>query len=72
MQLNKALTFDSLKDILPYLDKLGISHIYASPIFSARQGSMHGYDITDPNLINSELGGQVALEKLSKEASATG
>jgi (1->4)-alpha-D-glucan 1-alpha-D-glucosylmutase len=49
---------------VPYLDRLGISHIYASPIFTARSGSTHGYDITDANAVNPELGGRNGLARL--------
>ncbi|MFZ2956681.1 MAG: malto-oligosyltrehalose synthase [Candidatus Ozemobacteraceae bacterium] len=57
IQLQPAFPFRALEEILPYLSELGISHIYASPIFQARKGSTHGYDVTDPNRINPELGG---------------
>lgn len=72
VQLNKTFGFQDLKNILPYLSKLGISHIYASPIFQAKKDSAHGYDITDPNTISQELGGKTAFQELIKEASAFG
>lgn len=50
--------------LVPALAQLGISHIYASPLLAARPGSPHGYDVVDPNRINSELGGEKALEQL--------
>ncbi len=43
--------------LLPYLGALGITHVYASPLLKARPGSEHGYDITDYNEINPEIGG---------------
>lgn len=43
--------------LVPYLASLGISHIYASPLLKARPGSEHGYDITDYNALNPEIGG---------------
>lgn len=49
---------------MEYLHALGISHVYASPIFAARRGSTHGYDVTDPNEINPELGSVKQLEDL--------
>ncbi|MFZ2957138.1 MAG: malto-oligosyltrehalose synthase [Candidatus Ozemobacteraceae bacterium] len=58
IQLQPAFAFPALQEILPYLSELGISHIYASPIFQARKGSKHGYDVVDSNRINTELGGQ--------------
>ncbi|MBF0502083.1 MAG: malto-oligosyltrehalose synthase [Candidatus Riflebacteria bacterium] len=57
IQLQAAFPFPALQEILPYLSELGISHIYASPIFQARAGSTHGYDVVDSNRINAELGG---------------
>ena len=53
---------------MPYLSDLGVSHIYASPIFRARPGSMHGYDVLDHNEINPELGGREALKSLVARA----
>ena len=72
LQFNRDFTFSDLKEILPYLGQLGISHIYASPIFQAKTGSMHGYDVTDPTRISEELGGRVGFEKVTQEASALG
>lgn len=64
LQFNQQFTFRQAQAIIPYLAELGISDIYASPIFKARSGSMHGYDIVDPNQINPELGGIEALKEL--------
>jgi len=56
LQFNKDFTFGSARDILDYLHTLGISDIYASPIWKAKKGSMHGYDVVEPAEINPELG----------------
>lgn len=56
LQFTPSFTFNDAVKILPYLDRLGISDIYASPVFKARRGSTHGYDVIDPNEINPELG----------------
>jgi (1->4)-alpha-D-glucan 1-alpha-D-glucosylmutase len=58
VQLHAAFTLQDAIDIVPYLDALGVSHLYASPILAARRGSMHGYDVIDPRRINPELGGE--------------
>lgn len=50
---------------MPYLKALGISHLYVSPILTARKGSRHGYDIVDHNQLNPELGGAAGFETLS-------
>ncbi len=72
VQLNKNFNFRDLKAILPYLSQLGVSHIYASPIFQAKSGSMHGYDVTDPNVISEELGGRTGFEELTRDVRAYG
>jgi (1->4)-alpha-D-glucan 1-alpha-D-glucosylmutase len=56
LQFNSGFGFRAAQKIIPYLAELGISTVYASPIFKARKGSPHGYDVTDPNQINPELG----------------
>lgn len=55
IQFNPSFGFQAAKKIIPYLSELGISDIYASPIFKARKGSTHGYDVVDPNQLNPEL-----------------
>jgi malto-oligosyltrehalose synthase len=65
LQFHRDFPFDAAIEIIPYLARLGISHIYASPILSARPGSTHGYDTIDPTAINPELGGRAGLDRLS-------
>ncbi len=64
LQFNRSFGFHDAHSIAPYLAGLGISHVYASPIFKARKGSPHGYDIIDSNEINPELGTQADFEAL--------
>jgi malto-oligosyltrehalose synthase len=64
LQFHKGFTFADAEKIVPHLARLGISHIYASPITTARAGSMHGYDVIDPTRVNPELGGEPALRRL--------
>ncbi|MGD0901132.1 MAG: malto-oligosyltrehalose synthase, partial [Thermoguttaceae bacterium] len=52
------LTFRDAAALVPYLDRLGISHIYASPYLKARQGSPHGYDVVDYGRLNPDLGSE--------------
>src|SRR5580704_16531047 len=56
LQFNKDFTFQAATKIVDYLADLGITHVYASPILTARRGSTHGYDVTDPTRLNPELG----------------
>jgi (1->4)-alpha-D-glucan 1-alpha-D-glucosylmutase len=56
LQLCPNFGFHNARDIVQYLENLGVTDVYASPIFKASKGSLHGYDIVDPNQINPELG----------------
>jgi (1->4)-alpha-D-glucan 1-alpha-D-glucosylmutase len=64
--------FDDAKAQLDYLDELGVSHVYLSPILTAMPGSTHGYDVTDPTSVSAELGGAEGLARLSEAARARG
>ena len=64
LQFHKDFTLDDATRLVPYFERLGISHLYASPLLTARAGSTHGYDIVDHNRVNEELGGEPALERL--------
>ncbi|MDB6151686.1 MAG: Malto-oligosyltrehalose synthase [Chthoniobacteraceae bacterium] len=72
LQFHKGFTFADAKSIVPYLAELGVSHLYASPIFRATPGSMHGYDICDHNQLNPELGTEADFEALTRELAACG
>ncbi len=56
LQLNHGFRFDDAREWVPYLAELGISDLYASPYLQARSGSLHGYDISNHNALNAEIG----------------
>lgn len=56
LQLHREFTLQDATRIVPYLARLGISHVYTSPLLKARAGSTHGYDVVDHTLLNPELG----------------
>jgi (1->4)-alpha-D-glucan 1-alpha-D-glucosylmutase len=58
LQFHRGFTFRDATGLVPYLDALGVSHVYASPITEARSGSTHGYDIIDHNRLNPEIGSE--------------
>ncbi len=66
IQFSEEFTFDDLTSAIPYLKKLGINTIYASPVFRAVKGSEHGYDITDVLDLNPEIGTRDELSDLRK------
>ncbi len=65
LQLSADFDFDAAASVVPYLRALGITHLYASPFMKAREGSAHGYDVTDHTRLNPELGGEPGFERLS-------
>lgn len=67
LQLNHSFTFKQAQAIVPYLKSLGITDVYCSPIFKARPGSNHGYDVCDHNELNPEIGSLADFESFSKE-----
>jgi (1->4)-alpha-D-glucan 1-alpha-D-glucosylmutase len=56
LQFNRWFTFSQAREIVPYLDALGVSDVYASPYFQASPDSLHGYDIADHNKLNAAIG----------------
>lgn len=64
IQFRNGMTFDRAAELAPYLRRLGISHLYASPIFTATSGSTHGYDVTNANEIDPSIGGVDGFERM--------
>ena len=64
--------FAEAAEQVPYLRALGVSHIYLSPVFAAVRESNHNYDVTDPTMINPELGGIEGLRELATVAQEAG
>lgn len=48
--------FSQAREIADYLARLGVSHVYSSPVLKAGEGSTHGYDVVDHTRLNDELG----------------
>src|SRR5690554_1487814 len=68
LQLHARFTLWQTIKQVPYYARLGISHLYLSPISCARTGSTHGYDVIDPRCVDPELGGEAALRALAASA----
>jgi (1->4)-alpha-D-glucan 1-alpha-D-glucosylmutase len=67
IQFSPAFGFQAARTVISYLADLGISDLYASPIFKAVQGSLHGYDVVDPNQLNPDLGEFSDFEALAEK-----
>ena len=72
LQLSKQFNFNDVQGMIDYLKQLGISSLYFSPIFKARPGSGHGYDVTDPTQLNPELGNRDNFRTLLVEMNKKG
>ncbi len=66
LQLGPNLRFDDVRQLVPYLTSLGVSHLYLSPALQARSGSTHGYDVVDPTRVSESLGGEEGLRSLAE------
>lgn len=72
IQFHKDFTFKDFNRIIPYLEQLGVSTIYASPILEASPGSIHGYDTVNPHNINPEIGTLAELRAIAKRLKQLG
>ena len=68
LQLHAGFTFADAERVVPYVARLGVTHLYLSPVLQATTGSMHGYDVVDHTRVDDELGGQAGLESLAATA----
>jgi (1->4)-alpha-D-glucan 1-alpha-D-glucosylmutase len=64
VQLREEFNFSAAAEIVPYLERLGVSHLYCSPYMQAAPHSTHGYDVVDPTKVSRELGGERGLRAL--------
>ncbi len=67
LQFNKYFTFNQAREQIDYLYRLGITDLYASPYFRARQDSMHGYDVADHNHLNPAIGTEEEYNQMVEE-----
>ncbi len=72
LQFRPEFGFAQAGDIVPYLKALGISTVYASPVFQAGKGSIHGYDVLDHTRLNPELGSPQEFDALIREVQSCG
>lgn len=68
LQLHAGFTADDAAEIVPYLSRLGVGHLFCSPVLQAAPGSTHGYDVVDHTRIGEEIGGEEALRRLAEAA----
>ena len=72
IQFHRSCKFSAAQALVPYLHELGITDIYAAPLFKARRGSLHGYSVTNPMELNPELGSRKAFDALARKLKTQG
>src|SRR5690625_1515533 len=72
VQLHAGFTADDAAALVPYLARLGVGHLFCSPVLQAAPGSTHGYDVVDHSRISEEIGGEEAPRRLADAAHAHG
>lgn len=65
LQITPEFTFQDATRLVPYLERLGVSHAFISPILQAAPGSMHGYDVVDHSRVSMDNGGEEDLRGLA-------
>ena len=72
LQFNRRFTFANAREIVSYLAALGVSDVYASPYFQASPESLHGYDITNHNKLNTAIGSRADYDAWVAQLKAHG
>lgn len=72
VQVRREFPLEAVRQLVPYLNRLGVSHVYLSPILAARPGSPHGYDVIDHGRLNADLGTEDELRALAAELHGRG
>ncbi|MGW7004658.1 malto-oligosyltrehalose synthase [Streptomyces sp. NPDC054933] len=72
LQMQPEFPFRAAEEAVPYLARLGVSHLHLSPVLEAVPGSPHGYDVIDHTRVRAELGGEDGLRSLARTARTHG
>src|SRR5947209_17369005 len=72
LQLRREFGFRDAAGVVPYLARLGVSHVYCSPVLTAAPGSAHGYDVVDHTTLSPELGGDEGWNELVSDCRSHG
>lgn len=66
LQFSRHFTFRQARELVDYLSELGVTDCYFSPFLKAVPGSIHGYDVTDHNSFNPEVGSEEDFTALAR------
>jgi len=71
LQFDEGFGFEDARRAVPYLDELGVSDVYASPLLAARPGTS-GYHVVDPTTLDPSLGTREDFDRFTEELGARG
>ncbi|GAB4225594.1 MAG: malto-oligosyltrehalose synthase [Chlamydiales bacterium] len=66
LQFNPYFNFREGSKVIDYLEALGITDLYTSPLMKSTPGSMHSYDVTNPKELNPDIGTEEEFNNLSE------
>jgi (1->4)-alpha-D-glucan 1-alpha-D-glucosylmutase len=72
LQLRADFGLNDIRELLPYLRDLGVSDVYLSPLFRAREESSHGYDVVDHGSIDPAFGTLADFKSLAESVRDAG
>jgi (1->4)-alpha-D-glucan 1-alpha-D-glucosylmutase len=72
LQLNSNCNLEKVYELLPYLERLGVSDLYLSPLFRSREESSHGYDVVDHGAIDPAIGDVASFKRVADAARQRG
>lgn len=72
LQMHGDFPIARARELVDYLDALGVTHIHSSPLLAARKGSAHGYDVTDPSQLNPAVGTEDELRRCAEALAERG
>lgn len=72
LQFMRDFTFAQAVQMLDYLRDLGVTEVYASPLFQAGSDSTHGYDVCSFARFNPVLGGREGFDAFSAQLQGFG
>jgi (1->4)-alpha-D-glucan 1-alpha-D-glucosylmutase len=71
-QLSPTLDFIAVRELLDYLQELGITDVYLSPLFRSREESSHGYDVVSHTDVEPTFGSGTSFNRLTADIRARG
>ncbi|GAA1388674.1 malto-oligosyltrehalose synthase [Luteococcus peritonei] len=72
LQITPDFRLQDAAAVVDYLAELGVGAVYLSPVLASTEGSGHGYDVTDPTIVDPQRGGEQGWQELVAAAREAG